>query len=127
MPPMKQCNHAGCRVKVPHNTAYCTKHTKVKGKRVYEDRVAKDEKYLRFYNSKQWRSASYQYRLNNPICEECERVGTIRKADVVDHIIEIKDNYTLRLNKTNFKSLCHYHHNIKTEFERKKRNKLRSQ
>ena len=45
----------------------------------------------------------------------------IRKTDVVDHITELRDDWSKRLDDSNFMSLCHRHHNAKTREERRKR------
>lgn len=120
----KQCNHAGCKVLIPYNQVYCNKHTR-KPKQSdadrYEYRKAKGGKYFKFYHSKEWRKASELYRLNNPCCEDCLLDGVIKKADVVDHMKELRDDWSKRLDEENFRSLCHYHHNKKTRMEREKR------
>ncbi|UUV97987.1 HNH endonuclease signature motif containing protein [Vagococcus luciliae] len=114
MKPKKQCNHASCTKLVDYDIRYCEKHEKVHSTNQYKDRMLKDEKYIKFYQSRQWRKASLLYRYKNPICEKCERSGKIVKADVVDHIIEIKDDFSKRLDESNFQSLCHACHNTKT-------------
>jgi len=55
------------------------------------------------------------------MCEDCLEEGLIRKADVVYHKIELKDDWSKRLDETNFRSLCHAHHNTKTTREKRKR------
>lgn len=83
--------------------------------------MEKDGQYRKFYRSKLWQNLSFQYRLTHPICEECLKLGLAVKADVVDHVIEIKDNWSKRLDESNLSSLCHHHHAIKTKRERMKR------
>ncbi|MGQ5518782.1 HNH endonuclease signature motif containing protein [Enterococcus gallinarum] len=121
MKPKKQCNHAGCVKLVDYDTRFCTQHEQARPKQTYHERKAKDGKYLSFYNSKSWRKASELYRLSNPVCVECLKQNIIRKADVVDHIVEIKDDWNKRLDIDNFQSLCHRHHNAKTKQEQQKR------
>lgn len=121
MKPKKQCNKPGCRELVAYNIRYCNRHTSSEGQQVYADRVAVDERYLQFYNSKRWRTLSKLYRINNPICENCFKNGIVRKADVVDHIVEVKDCWDKRLDETNLQSLCHTCHNAKTQREKKRR------
>ncbi|MGO3732065.1 MAG: HNH endonuclease signature motif containing protein [Vagococcus sp.] len=121
----KQCNHAGCRILIDYDSSYCDKHKKrdrIYKKDEYSKRKAKDEKYLRLYNSKRWRTTSKIYRINHPICENCLSIGIIKPVDVVDHIIEVKDDWNLRYEETNLQSLCHNCHNQKTINERIKRN-----
>lgn len=121
MKPKKQCNHAGCVKLVDYDTRFCTQHKQARPKQAYYERKLKDEKYLSFYNSKSWRKASELYRLSNPVCVECLKQNIIKKADVVDHIVEIKDDWNKRLDIDNFQSLCHRHHNAKTKREQQKR------
>lgn len=121
MKPQKRCNHVGCRMLIDYDKRFCEQHKALHNKTTYKDRKVKDEKYLQFYNSKQWRKASYLYKLKNPLCEECLKENIIKKADVTDHVDEIKDNFERRLDVTNFKSLCHAHHNQKTLKVKKER------
>ena len=117
----KQCNHAGYKTLIPYNQTYCDKHKVVSTKQMYQDRQYKDEKYLRFYHSKAWRTLSRQYRLNNPVCEQCLKQGIVRKVNVVDHIVELKDDFSRRLDERNLQSLCHACHNKKTAEEKNRR------
>lgn len=123
--PKKQCNHAGCKMLIDYNQKYCSKHQHLdKSKSDYDKYSHRKKiggKYFKFYHSKPWTKASRLYRINNPCCEDCLNNGIIRKADVVDHVIEIRDDWTKRLDENNFRSLCHQHHNIKTRQERAKR------
>lgn len=124
MKPRKQCNKAGCRALVDYNEKYCDKHRDKQESMksvTYSDRKEREGKYFMFYKSKAWKHLSYQYRLNHPCCEQCLKSNIVRKADVVDHIIEIKDDYSKRLDEENLQSLCHACHNQKTAIERQKR------
>ncbi|MCD5030340.1 MULTISPECIES: HNH endonuclease signature motif containing protein [Enterococcus] len=124
MKPRKLCNKAGCRVLVDYNQSYCEKHKRTKVSNVsYSSRKADGGKYFAFYKSRAWEKMSYIYRLNNPCCEQCLKAGVIHKADVVDHIVEIRDDYSRRLDEKNLQSLCHACHNKKTAIEKKKRKK----
>lgn len=123
MKPKKQCNKPTCRRLIDFNNQYCTEH-KPKTQRKqqsYAERMATDRQYRLFYKSKAWQQLSFQYRLNNPICEECLLLGIASKANVTDHIIEIKDDWSKRLDSTNLQALCHHHHEVKTQKERVKR------
>lgn len=120
----KQCNHAGCKILVDYSQKYCDKHkpvTKQTDADKYENRKRMGGKYFKFYHSKEWKKTSQLYKLNHPCCEECLKEGVIRKTDVTDHIIELRDDWSKRLDENNFQSLCHYHHNLKTRREKAKR------
>jgi 5-methylcytosine-specific restriction protein A len=88
--------------------------------RVKREAVASQKEYNRtkrtgqgFYNSAAWRKLRQWHRLNNPICVECKKAGRLVPAEVVDHIIAIK-NGGAGLDPANLQSLCNAHHNRKT-------------
>lgn len=125
MKPKIRCNGGGCRKLIDFDKTYCDKH---QPKRVYHqeeywERKEKEGRYFAFYRSKSWRKASELYRINQPCCEDCLIEGTIRKVDVVDHTVELRDNWDKRLDESNYRSLCHFHHNRKTQRERMRREK----
>ncbi|GAA3020434.1 HNH endonuclease signature motif containing protein [Tetragenococcus solitarius] len=124
MKPKKLCQHASCHELIDYNETYCAKHQPEK-KRGYADsyqyKKNKYGKYFKFYHSKQWRKLSELYRYENPCCEICLANGVVRKADVVDHVIELRDQWDKRLDKSNLMSLCHSCHYKKTKEERQKR------
>jgi len=125
MKPKKLCNHAGCSQLVDYNQKYCLKHQLEAPKRGKADSYAykkeKYGKYFRFYHSKAWRKLSEQYRYKQPCCEQCLKDGIVRKADVVDHIVELRDDWSKRLDESNLQSLCHSCHYKKTQAERERR------
>lgn len=57
-------------------------------------------------------------RIHGGLCQECLRNGITNTADVVDHIIELKDNWELRLEDSNLEPICHNCHNKKTQQEK---------
>lgn len=126
MKPQKKCNHAGCNTLVDYNVSYCKKHEATSKKQLYKDRFSEsNEKFHKFYKTKRWERTSKQFRLKNPLCIECLANGIVRKADVVDHIVELKDDWDKRLDWDNLQSLCHEHHNIKTAKARQIRGTFR--
>lgn len=50
-----------------------------------------------------------------PFCELCWNEGREELANVVDHIIELKDDQSLAYSWSNLMSMCHKHHNRKTK------------
>lgn len=121
--PMKQCNHAGCRALVPYTERYCTKHKQALNKYRYHKRMynSDESKYQQFYKSTAWRRLSRRFLENNPVCVRCYEQGIIRKANVVDHIEEVKDNWSRRLDESNMQPLCYRCHNRKTKVAKEKR------
>jgi len=62
-----------------------------------------------FYNSSKWRKFSKQFKIDNPICVECERNGLIVKSTRTDHIVRLRDGGGSDLNNLNpkdFQALC---------------------
>lgn len=65
-----------------------------------------------FYQSKAWAEArGLALKRDNFLCVQCLKTGTIKEADVVHHIIEVKDDFTKALELDNLESICHKHHN----------------
>jgi len=65
------------------------------------------------YNGTVWRKLSVRYKMANPVCVECIRVGVVSPAEVTDHIVPINqggDVYAW----DNLQSLCHRCHNSKS-------------
>lgn len=88
-----------------------------------EDELKRDS----WYSSSQWRGLRRTHISRSPLCEHCLLRGVVKKADVVDHIIERKDDDSLRLDSGNLQSLCHRCHNFKTMEERYKRRRSSSE
>ena len=83
----------------------------------------RDPKYIRFYNSNEWRSLSAKRLQDDGFrCAWCGKI-----ADEVDHIVEIKtpDGWERRLDYDNTRSLCHTCHNKRHKrFEKRTSYKL---
>jgi 5-methylcytosine-specific restriction enzyme A len=126
----RQCHAIGCHKLTKDK--YCPAHT------IEEDKQRKDmhkeykknrtdDKEQSFYVSKEWRMLRAHHVQSNPLCYECIQESMnnprhrISPVDVVDHIIEIKDDWSKRLDPNNLMSLCMSHHNSKTREEAKKR------
>jgi 5-methylcytosine-specific restriction protein A len=52
--------------------------------------------------------------VNHPLCVECERVGKLIAATIVDHIISHKGDPILFWDESNWQALCRQCHNRKT-------------
>lgn len=121
--PFKPCLKMGC-----HNLTrdrYCEEHTYIKEEQKKEYR--KNNPYVNenkgFYDSKEWKKARRLAIIRDKgLCVKCLAEGKYTKFDIVDHRIELNDDYTLRVNLDNLQCLCHLHHNRKTQVEKKKRN-----
>lgn len=74
-----------------------------------------------FYNSTKWRRISEGYLKKNNLCAHCKARGIYAPSELVDHIIELEDNWDLRYTSSNFQPLCRSCHNRKTAKARKER------
>lgn len=122
------CRYPGCPELVSEKAArgMCVRH--VREARAFLGQRARrrnftdeDRKRDNWYSSKDWRNMRRSYISRNPLCVDCLSRGLLRPADVVDHIIERKDDDSLRLDSSNLQSLCHKCHNIKSAEERRRR------
>lgn len=78
-----------------------------------------------FYASSNWVKMRDRRRLENPICQECEKKGRITHMQIVDHIIPIDERPDLALEFSNTQSLCSFHHVLKTNADKKRKNRLK--
>ena len=119
-----QCTYPNC-AEVTYIGTRCSKH-RVKRNQAQDKqyRNREDRRELTaFYQSIQWRRLRQYHITRNPLCALCAQEGLTVVADVVDHIEEIRDNPSRKLDAGNLQSLCHSCHNNKTAEVRKKRNK----
>jgi len=70
-----------------------------------------------FYNSAAWRRTSAAIRQQRPVCEVCRTYARHQPAQMVDHIIPIRQNGA-RFHDDNLMSLCHECHNRKSAKDR---------
>ena len=66
-----------------------------------------------FYNSAAWRRLSASIRASHPVCEVCRAAGRGDAAQMVDHIIPIRQGGA-RYDTTNLMAMCHECHNRKS-------------
>lgn len=59
----------------------------------------------------EWTKLAAEYKRSvKGLCEECARRGYLEMGEAVDHIIPIKDDPSLRLERSNLQFLCRVHH-----------------
>ena len=95
------CAKPGCRELTHHR--YCEKH-QAEANANYNKHY-RDKERQKFYNSQRWEAVRAEKLRKDPFCEECRKGGTLIKATVVDHIVEIKDGGS-ELDIDNLQSLC---------------------
>ena len=109
--PLRPCLHIGCSELV--STGYCATHK--------QEKVARYDKYRgtpsqRGYDTR-WRNYRLVFLRKHPLCVECERVGGVVPATVVDHVIRHSGDMELFWDTTNHQGLCKSHHDSKTARE----------
>jgi len=122
------CRYPGCPELVDEKVArgFCVGHMRearaFRGMRNRRRNFSdEDRKRDNWYSSKAWRSLRRSHISRSPLCVDCISRGILRTADVVDHIIERKDDDRRRLDSSNLQSLCHKCHNTKTVEEKRRR------
>ena len=126
---LKECNR--CHNLIPYGLPYCSVCGPIVAKEREERRAeaikdsnrrynkTRDPKYVRFYNSTEWRIlSSKRLQDDNYICAMCGGVAT-----EVDHIkaIQTPEGWELRLDYNNTQSLCTVCHNHKHDRFKKRR------
>lgn len=121
------CTFSGCNSIVNHaddgTSPRCNVHKRdtptIPRKKLYDHQY--DKKGSLIYKTKEWKRVRKARLLLNPLCQHHEKLGLVKAAEHVDHIIEILDGgkpYDLN----NTQSLCQACHNTKTALEKRKRN-----
>ena len=76
------------------------------------DKYQRDKIATKFYKSTQWVKVRRQVMVrDNLLCQHCLDVKKITKANMVHHIIELKRDWSKRLELNNLISLCNTCHN----------------
>ncbi len=96
----RPCNHMGGRCpKAAVENGRCEDH---QIKRDYANEKPSDP----FYSTSRWTKVSLAYRRRHPLCEDCLSRGITTRADLVHHIIGVKDSKVDRLRVENLRALC---------------------
>ena len=118
---LKQCSYRGCRTILRDNVKFCDYHQarfeleEKERYKEYQDRRLKDKekkKQQQFYNSDSWkrvREAVVSDYLGIDIYEYYT-TGRIVQGETVHHIIELKDNWSCRLDINNLIYLTERNH-----------------
>lgn len=86
-------------------------------------RFKRDKREAAFYQSSAWRKKRVLIlKRDHHMCVECRReleagkeaTGTINQRLIIDHIIDLKKDWSKRLDSDNLQTLCIVHHNKKT-------------
>lgn len=108
--PLKRCSKSGCRKLIDYDKKFCEVHQGSDYKEYNKARWKNERELMQFYNSKSWRELS-KYKLDkDPLCEICLGNNLVEKAEMVHHIIEVKKDWSKRLDLNNLQSVsndCH--------------------
>ncbi|MBI9014366.1 MAG: HNH endonuclease [Clostridiales bacterium] len=76
------------------------------------DQYVREEEIVKFYHSREWKKVREAVLIrDNYLCQNCIKDNIIKSAEIVHHIVEIKDDWSKRLSISNCKSLCLKCHN----------------
>ena len=109
----KVCNYNGCNNLIKLNETYCSKHSFNTNKDRHKNYKVrrKDKEEQAFYSSKGWQIVRTNVIARDlGLCKVCLSKNRIRVADVVHHIIELKESRELGLRTSNLLSLCNSCH-----------------
>lgn len=110
------CNVPRCPNYRREKSYYCDQHTK--RKYAVDDLIQAETKpKTTFYTSSTWRKRRAEHLKVEPLCRECKRENRITAAEMVDHIIPIKQGGET-LAEANLQSLCNTCHARKRQSER---------
>ncbi|WP_115340543.1 HNH endonuclease [Staphylococcus saprophyticus] len=72
-----------------------------------------NKEYTAFYNSTQWRKLRQQVLMrDNYLCQHCLDEGVVNDKNlIVHHIVELKDDWSKRLDMENLEAVCFSCHN----------------
>jgi len=76
------------------------------------DKYARDKKRDKFYHSTAWKKARELALIRDHyLCQVCLKQKKIKNAEMVHHIVEVKDDFDKALELGNLQSLCNSCHN----------------
>lgn len=117
MPLKKFCSKNGCRNLCDQGQVYCNDHSylaeKLKAERnKYYDTRIRDQQATEFYHSKEWEAVRrLVLARDHYLCQKCLKEKRLTPASMVHHIVELRDDWSKRLQADNLVSLCQSCHN----------------
>ena len=113
--PPRVCSHPGCSALTESSDGRCPRHPRrpfaelrePEQRRAYNRDQPESN---RFYKTAAWRRVRVAILSRRPLCVECERLGRVTAATLVDHIIPYRERPDLGLAQSNLRPLCHSCH-----------------
>lgn len=95
----------------------------------YYDKHIRDKESKEFYESNAWKKCRRLALIrDNYLCQDCLDNKRLTKAEMVHHIVELKEDKTKALDLNNLRSLCNSchekHHNRRGQLKKKVSNKI---
>lgn len=114
--PRKPCNHRGCGKLT--DTRYCADHLAIYNKAKWKATDAnRPNSTARGYTSTRYQKARRSFIRSHPLCVECDRLGIVEPATILDHIKPHRGDWKLFWDHSNWQSLCTICHNRKSQRE----------
>lgn len=113
--PLSPCRETGCCAKAVPGYSYCEEHLPA---HIQPDRYDKERPTTtqRGYGYR-WQKYRLKYLAAHPFCVMCLQEGKYVKATDVDHIKPHRGDPKLMWDPANLRSLCRFHHSVKTGLE----------
>ncbi len=112
--PQRLCAHPMCGELT--GGKYCDRHKPIQAtqralaQKAYD--AARDPELAAFYRSPEWETIRRVALMRDKgLCQHCLKAGKITYANTVHHIVEVRDDWSKRLDLANLVSLCHACHN----------------
>ena len=112
-----RCSHLGCNNARSKFNLLCVEHGGRDTPRYYTN-VARQEAH-KMYDSAQWKRLRRIKLSENPLCAGCLTEGKVTPASDIDHLFPWRQLGKEAFYVNRFQSLCHEHHSMKTQQERK--------
>lgn len=118
--PQRPCGHVGCR-NLTRNQ-YCKDHEYLIAERNRDyNHYRRDPTIDAFYKTVAWQKVRQQALIrDHGLCVICKHGKKITVADMVDHIVPIRVDWSLRLDLKNLQSLCDSCHKSKTAEDKRR-------
>jgi 5-methylcytosine-specific restriction protein A len=106
----KPCSYPGFPELVKKDSTYCERH---KRQHLKQDIIRRGIPAFSGYNY-MWHKLKKLYLKKKPLCAQCLAEGRVTPAEVVDHIVPHRGDYSLFWDQNNWQGLCTYHHSRKS-------------
>ncbi|MEC0405738.1 HNH endonuclease [Bacillus velezensis] len=109
--PLKICNALHCNELTREK--YCDKHkTQQQEETKHYNKHSRNKTITSFYKSTDWkRTRQLALLRDNYTCQRCLKESKITRADMVHHSVEVREDWSKRLELSNLISLCNSCHN----------------